>query len=306
MGVSTKDIQIKVTDQIIEGLKGGKIAWEREWATTGTQALQNLSTNKPYSGINVFLLGMFGYEVPLFGTFPQIENAGGMVRKGEKAQMIVYTNWMYFDKDGKLIKKPTPEQIKTAAKKLPFLKYHNVFNVSQCTGLDKIIDEWHEENAKTPKKHDDIETAEAIVAQTGANIIHTNGDRAYYQPSLDKVTMPLKEFFKTIQGYYSTLFHEIGHWTGHGSRLKREGIVGFDGFGSHKYSFEELVAEMTAAIVLNYLGIANDATNRNTLAYIQSWIQKLGENPDWIMKAATAAQKAADLIIHNKITKYEN
>jgi antirestriction protein ArdC len=211
-----------------------------------------------------------------------------VVRKGEKGTQIVF----YRQLGDRTKNENAKDQEKERA---PFvLCYYTVFNVEQCDGL--TLPQIEQPTAKTEIETD--ENCEAIV--TGwANppALHLTSEtehRACYRPGTDSVHMPARSRFVDAPHYYGTLFHELVHSTGHGSRLNR--TFGAH-FGDELYSKEELVAEMGAAYLCAIAGIANDHTDRNTTAYIQSWISQLEDDNRLIVHAAANAQKAVDVIV---------
>ena len=264
-----------VTERILTELERGNVPWHKPWS--GEQSMpRNLTSGKLYRGCNVFLLGMQGYGSPYWLTYKQAQARGGSVRKGEKASPIVFWKWLEKkDETGKL-------------QRVPMLRYFSGFNVEQCDGLEYPKPE--------PKpEFDPIDAAEKLAAnyRAGPKLQH-GGGRAYYRPSTDTVQMPERSAFANGPEYYSTLFHELGHSTGHDSRLKRKGITDPIHFGSHSYSKEELVAEMTAAFLCGFSGI--DQTVENSAAYLRSWIQALKGDAKLVVQAAAQAQKASDHI----------
>lgn len=278
-----------VTDRIVSSLTAGVIPWEKPWKSprfTGGPFPHNFFTGKPYRGINVMLLWSSDYGSPLWLTFKQAQELGGHVRKGESGTPIVFY-------------KPLPEDEKTAENKdeeerAPFLLCHyTVFNVEQCDGLNLP-----EIEQPTTAKVDEDEACEGIVtAWETRPVLHLTSPtehRAYYRPGTDSVHMPARSRFVDTAHYYSTLFHELVHSTGHSSRLNR--TFG-DRFGDELYSKEELVAEMGAAFLCAIAGIANEHTDRNTTAYIQNWTSKLEEDNRLVIHAAANAQRAADCIL---------
>ena len=279
-----------VTERIIASLRTGIIPWEKPWQAlhfSGSPFPRNFLTGKPYRGVNVFLLWASPYSYPFWLTFKQAKELKGSVRKGEKGTQIVFYKQLVDPRKNENAKDEEKEQA-------PFvLCYYTVFNVEQCDGL--MLPEI-EPTAKGEIQAD--ENCESIV--TGwANrpLLHLTSEtehRAYYCPSTDSVHMPARSRFVDAPHYYGTLFHELVHSTGNGSRLDR--TFGAH-FGDELYSKEELVAEMGAAYLCAIAGIANDHTDRNTTAYIQSWISRLEENNRLIIQAAANAQKAVDLIV---------
>jgi antirestriction protein ArdC len=271
-----------ITDAIIQALNEDKIPWKRPWESYEVMSIDN----KPYRGINKVLLSLTSYTDPRFLTFNRCKELGGSVRKGEKGHLIVLWN---FNKV-----KTTDSNKEVSEKSVPFMRTWTVFNVEQCEGLTlKPLKE---------KKTIDfvpIDEAKNLISKYEITLNH-EGNGAFYHPIKDEVTMPLPEFFHSAESYYSTLFHEFIHSTGHITRLNRE-MKGH--FGSEKYSKEELIAEIGAAFMSAECHIDNQETEENTKAYIQSWIQALQKDPNLIIQAASQAQKAIDLI---KGIKYNN
>lgn len=280
-----------VTDRILSSLKAGVIPWEKPWKTprfTGGPFPRNFSTGKPYRGINVLLLWSSDYSSPFWLTFKQAQDLKGHVRKGERGTPIVFYKQLPepAERDGK-----GNEEDERA----PFLLCHyTVFNVEQCDGL--TLPEI--EQPTTAPEIDEDELCEGIVtaweSRPALHLTSASEYRAYYRPSTDSVHMPARSRFVDAPHYYSTLFHELVHSTGHESRLNR--TFG-DHFGDELYSKEELVAEMGAAFLCAIAGIANEHTDRNTTAYIQNWISKLEEDNRLVIHAAANAQRAADCIL---------
>ncbi len=283
-----------VTDKILASLKSGVIPWEKPWTAptyAGGSFPRNFRTGKEYRGINVFLLWSSPYSSPFWLTFKQALDLKGNVRKGEKGTQIVF----YKQLATRAAKDQKPEPTSNdKADRAPFvLTYHTVFNVEQCENLQ--IPTMGPAAPRSEIETD--ETCEAIVnAWEKRPALHLNSEtehRAFYRPSTDAVHMPARSRFVDAPHYYSTLFHELVHSTGHESRLAR--TFG-ERFGDDLYSKEELVAETGAAFLGTIAGIDNDRTDRNTTAYIQNWISKLEQDNRLIVTAAAAAQKAVDLI----------
>ena len=278
-----------VTERIIASLRAGTIPWEKPWQalhSSGGPFPRNFLTGKPYRGVNVFLLWTSPYSYPFWLTFKQAKELKGSVRKGAKGTQIVFY---------KKLCDPRKNANEEEKEQAPFvLCYYTVFNVEQCDGL--TLPEIEQPTAKGEINTD--ESCESIL--TGwANrpALHLNSKtehRAYYRLGTDSVHMPARSRFVDGPHYYSTLFHELVHSTGHGSRLNRAFGVHF---GDELYSKEELVAEMGAAYLCAIAGIASEHTDRNTTAYIQNWITRLEEDNRLIVHAAANAQKAVDLIV---------
>lgn len=210
---------------------------------------------------------------------------GGKVKKGEKASMVVFWKWLEV------------EDKKTGEKKeIPYLRYINVFHIDQTEGVKAK----HTGN-DYPDSADADEAADAIIrdylARSGIELSHEEGARAYYQPSADRVVLPLRKQFAETAEYYSTAFHELAHSTGHESRLNR--LTQTAAFGSDEYSKEELVAEISAATLTNHVGLETTGSFQNSAAYVQSWLKALKNDKRMIVSAAGRAEKAVALILNN-------
>jgi antirestriction protein ArdC len=285
-----KDVYAIVTERIVAQLEAGVAPWRRPWATSGAGTMpRNAVSKRAYRGVNVFML-LFaqwekGYEHALWLTYKQAQAAGGQVRKGEQSELVVF--WKRIQpKDGEVDAQGNPRR--------PFmmLRYFNVFNVSQCDGLEHLLPEATETAAFSP-----IEAAAALADGyfTGSPVLSHGGDRACYSPALDTVRMPKPEAFSSPEEYYSTLFHEATHSTGHASRLARPDLMEGHAFGDESYAKEELVAEMGAAMLCAMAGV-EQVTLPNSAAYLGHWVSVLKGDAKLVVQAAAAAQKAADLI----------
>ena len=277
-----------VTDRILEALENGTVPWRKPWTGVRTGAYSR-STGRPYSVLNQMLLGKPGEYL----TYKQATEAGGQVRKGEKASFVVFWKMLPVtekNKDGKEVKKI-----------VPLLKYYNVFHIDQCDGIQPKY------KAEDLRPAEPIEEAENVLAdyseRSGCPIIHAKQDRAYYSPTLDEIHLPLREQFMEIAEYYATAFHESVHSTGHKSRLNRLDSAAF--FGNEVYSKEELVAEMGSAILMNEMGIEVPSTFQNSAAYIQSWLKALKNDNRMIVAAAGKAEKAVKMILNIEDGKKE-
>jgi antirestriction protein ArdC len=269
-----------VTEQILKQLESGVAPWRKLWRA---EPPCNLLSGKEYRGINPFLLASQGYGSRYWLTFNQANKLGGNIRKGEKSSIVTFWNIgeekIIQDADG------------NTHKSKPFLlRYYRVFNVEQTEG---IADELGLGNPSP--RVPSIEQCESIVSgMTNPPVIQQDA-RAWYRPSTDTVGMPSKSLFNSSEEYYSTLFHELTHSTGHASRVGREGIEDIAAFGSESYSKEELIAEMGAAMLCGVTGIS-PAAIPNSAAYLQGWINRLRGDCKLLVSAASQAQKAADYI----------
>ena len=276
-----------VTERIIERLEAGVIPWHRPW--TGVGAPRNLISARPYHGINAFLLASMGYDSPFWLTWNQVKRLDGSVRKGEKACPVVF--WKRYERKTE----ERDETGKPIIESRAFLRYFSVFNATQCEGIDKHVPE-----PELPSRDfNPVREADNVVAHMPKcpTVEHGFGV-ACYSPLNDTVRMPRRVRFESSQAYYATLFHELTHSTGHESRLARKGITQTAGFGSDRYSEEELIAEMGAAFLCGHVGI-DAVTIDNSAAYVDHWLRQLRQDKRMVIRAAAQAQKAADFILGN-------
>jgi antirestriction protein ArdC len=286
------DVHQQVTDRIISAIEAGAGEFRMPWHTTGhaIQRPRNFVTGNSYRGINVISLWVAaevqGFANGIWGTYRQWQQAGGQVRKGEKASLVVF----YKEIDVQTADDATggtKEETRFIAK--PSF----VFNVDQVDGIDFTAPEPVGEPAE---RHDAIE---AFVQATGANI-HHGGERAFYRPSDDIIQLPERDRFiaedtlSATEGYYAVLLHELTHWTGAKHRLDRE--TG-KRFGDNAYAMEELVAELGAAFLCADLGISLEP-RKDHAAYLDSWLKALKADKKAIFSAASLANKAAEYL-HN-------
>lgn len=289
-----RDLYQEVTNRIITMIEQGTAPWRRTWSSYGMA--RNYATGHVYTGINMILMNNTPHSIPYFMSFNQIKEQGGRIRKGAKAEMVVYFNMFYKDSADQTV---TKEQARTRSNNgeeiqvLKFIKYYNVFNIADIEGIEFEISEIElKPNEKIQKCEDIIEKM-----PNRPELKSTEGDKAFYFPSLDIVYVPPIEQFETSEDYYATFFHELTHATGHASRIGREGVVNPQMFGSKPYSREELVAEMGASFLCSTAQIDYDAITENSAAYLAGWLKVLREDSKFIFKAAAEAQKAADYIL---------
>lgn len=272
------DIYAAVTDRIIQQLEQGKIPWQKPWGGVEGGAISG-TTGKPYSLLNQMILSKPG----VYFTFNQVQKMGGSIRKGEKSQMVVFWKQIPVKEQNSL----TGEVKETF---VPMLRYYTVFHIDQCEGISYT--------AATQEQPATDANAESIISayldRSGVELIQRISDEAYYSPSRDCVVLPLSEQFGSMAEYYSTVFHELAHSTGHKSRLDRLGATAH--FGSENYSKEELVAEIAAAALMNHTGLETKGTFRNSAAYIKNWLSALRNDKRLIVTASGAAAKAFDYI----------
>jgi antirestriction protein ArdC len=272
-----------VTESIIKQLESGVAPWRKPWRT---EMPVNLVSKKEYRGINIFLLACQGYGSRYWLTYRQAQALGGSVRKGEHGSRVVF--WKIGE-----YRKENSETGEAENHKSILLRYYAVFNLEQCEGI---------KSPEPARVINPIEQCESIVRSMPNPPGFEQDSQACYRPSTDTVGMPAISAFNSAEEYYSTLFHELTHSTGHPSRVMREGIMNHNPFGSEDYSKEELVAEMGAAMLCGIAGIES-RTLENSASYLQSWINKLKSDSRLIVSAASQAQKAADYILARAATE---
>lgn len=297
------DIYQAVTDKLIALLESHEASeWTKPWIAldADNSPAKNATSGKLYRGVNQFLLGMQlsnkGYLKNQWLTFRQAKEKGAKVKKGEKSSPIVFSKPAYvnedkkfipFDKIGELNKE---QQAAQGLKKIFMLKLYRVFNVAQTEGLDPSF---YEIKPQEPlQEFEKDERAENLIKSTNAEIEVKESNRAFYNPMQDKITLPLREQFRGTQPFYATALHELGHWTGHPTRLNRD-LKG--SFGDASYAKEELIAEISSAFCCASLGFSKTITNN--AAYLKNWLGVLKKDNRAIIRASAQAQKAADYIL---------
>lgn len=284
------DVYAAITEKIIISMESGNIPWRKPWSG---DLPRNLFTKKNYRGVNNWLLSMIPCEAPYFATYKQVNAAGGQVKKGSKALPIYFFSMRtYTDKNGE-------------EKKYPLMKQYSVFGLDQIENLDP---KYLPAPKTRPEEWAANEEAQNLLTKflinersTGLVFEHNGNDRAFYAPYRDSIHLPSKGSFIDANAYYSTAFHEIGHATGAAKRLNRDGITKTGDKSGHYrgavYSFEELIAELTASYICALTGIDNELEIGQRAAYIKSWLKVLKDDPKMIWQASSAAQKAADYIL---------
>lgn len=277
------DVYERITARIVDQLERGTVPWRKPWQGGQSGHPRNLVSGRRYRGINTFLLSCSPFESPFWLTFKQAKALGGHVRKGEESTPLIFWRWL-----------DRTDAETGESKRFPLLRQYRAFNSEQCElPPDRIPDV-----AAAPENNfSPIEVCEHVVADMPhpPGIRH-GGGAAFYRPATDTVQMPQPERFDESEDYYSTLFHELVHSTGHESRLGRPGITEEIRFGNHSYSREELIAEMGAAFLCGHCGIENCVID-NSAAYLASWLTRLRDDKRLVVHAAAAAQKAADFIL---------
>ncbi len=272
----------EVASEIIRRIEAGTAPWQKPWdaGSTGVAPF-NPTSGKAYRGINDLWLSLKGHADPRWMTYRQAEAAGGQVRGGERASGIEYWQWSVReavkDEDGKpVLDDDGKERYQTYRLERPRVFYAKVFNAEQIDGLAPWI-------APAPS-FDPLERAEAIVGGAGVPVFHDQHDRAFYRPMTDDIHLPPLAAFKGRAEYYETVLHELGHATGHASRLDRF----FGPFGSEGYAREELRAEIASYMLARDMGISFDPANH--AAYVESWLKVLREDKNEIFHAARDAE----------------
>ncbi len=292
------DVYQDVTDRMIAALERGTVPWHQPWSASSGGRPRSMSTGRPYSGINTWLLGLAaferGYTSPWWGTFKQIKELGGMVRKGQNAQNgsgathIVF--WKTFTPKDAQADPDTGEIRQRAVARL-----YSVFNADQTEGLPE---RYYPQQGSGPVPAESAEDViGAFLTAPGApGLEHDGGSRAFYKIGPDEIHLPQASSFESAGHYYATAYHELAHSTGHPSRLDIPESGG-NHFGDGKYSREELRAEMTAAYLCAETGLDSGRLFDNSASYIASWLGELRNDRKLVISAAAAAQKAADLVL---------
>lgn len=298
---SKRDIYQEVTNRIIDGLEKGFVPWKS--GIVSCILPTNLYTKNQYHGINILLLALDGFfnrrESNFYATFKQVEALGGTIKKGSKGIEIVYFSYIIRNiETGRQITtieyNALTDEERKAYKVSRFLKSYYVFNVEQTEGL--IIPEMESPSVfNTP-----IQACEEIIKgyENSPRVVF-EGSQPCYIPSLDLVECPSIEHFDKAEDFYSVMFHELIHSTGHKSRLDREGINGISPRGSETYSFEELIAEIGASYLNGITGILPSKID-NSVSYINGWLSAFKNDKKLIFKAAAEAQKAVDHMTSNE------
>jgi len=284
------DINQMVTDKICELLEHGVIPWRRPW--TGCFPT-NYDSGKEYQGINTLMLGgaalAEGYKSPYWLTYNQAKKHGGYVKAGERSSIIVWKESGYYKSKG--------EDGTETLKPYFYMKYFRVFNLEQCQGVpEKTPNTWN-----TDIDQDVVRRCEAVIRNMPTPPRLAIGQEAAYHPRTDILEIPAIEYFKSTEAYYSTKYHELIHSTGAAHRLNRPGVVDGARFGSHKYSFEELTAEMGSAYLCARAGIDCHEITENSAAYVGSWLRVLKADKTALLRAAGKSSAAVDYIITGKI-----
>lgn len=274
----------EIADKIIAQLEAGTDKWKKSWESIGSGRYPvSAISHKPYNGINAVVL-MFetmakGYTDNRWLTLKQIHAKNGKLKKDAVGVKCVHCSPVRF--------KATDHNGDDVFVQRMAVKHFVLYNVEQTEGLV------FRPRKKDPNfKWDKIEAAEKILNNSKAKIIEKPLDSAFYDPEKDHIVLPYRKQFKTNDRFYDTALHELGHWTGHKTRLKRD-LTGK--FGSEKYAKEELRAEIASMMISATIGLPHNIEDH--AAYVNSWIKVLKDDPKEIFKAATAANKIKDYLI---------
>lgn len=297
-----------ITNRLIEKMESGKIPWSRPWQQGIPPS--NYITRKPYRGINMLLLSTNDYQAPWYLTYKQVSKLGGTIKPEEykKAELVVfYKQYKQQNDESEESSRVSNQQNKVEQdnnesqdshpKYKAVLRYYRVWNIEQTT-LDYELPKVNDNNKP-------LEQCEDIVANmpTPPRIVHRD-DTPCYIPAEDIVRLPTIDKFTSADHYYSTLFHELVHSTGHKKRLCRDSILQISNFGSYSYGVEELTAEIGAGFLCHHANI-DQKTIENQAAYLQSWSNTIKANKRLIFSAAAKAQKAADWIMQEQSERSE-
>ena len=292
-GNSARQFAEKAAEKMIEQLKKGVAPWQKGWDKPEGSEIPpyNPVTGTRYRGLNSFLLaseaGERGYSDPRWTTYRGAKKVSAQVRKGEKGVGVEYWKFPSKEQEAKvraaIAAGQEPEQLRIIH------RTYTVFNAEQIEGMPSL-----ESELKKVNSWEASERAEALLQASGANIEHRGGNRAFYRRSQDLIVLPKQDQFHSPEAYYSTALHELGHWTGHESRLDRAELMK-GGFGSPEYAKEELRAEMTSMTVNGMLRLPHDPDSH--ASYVGAWIKTLQDNPNELRYAARDAGKMSDYIL---------
>ena len=284
----------ELTEKIIADLEKGVIPWEKPWEAgeANIERPYNAVTGRAYNGGNAFALFYSGNTDPRWATFKQVQDAGWKVKAGSKGTRIEFwttgNEKQVKDTDGKPVKDADGNPVKEKYEyNRPVSKTYHVFNGSQIEGIPPLP-----EKNKEQQKWESVEKAEQLIQNSKADIRHDQADRAFYHSKTDSIHLPDKASFPDKEKYYGTALHELGHWTGHQTRLNRD--LG-NGFGSEQYAKEELRAELASAFLSMETSIKPNIGQH--AAYIQSWVKVLKNDKHEIFRASRDADKITDYVL---------
>lgn len=269
-----------LTERIIEALENGTAPWVKPWDENKpiTGIPYNVVSERGYHGGNSLWLQCQAFDDPRWCTYKQAQEKGWQVNKGEKATVVEYWQWEKAESDA--TGKPVTVKLEQ-----PRVYYAHVFNLQQMQNAPAM--EQHSTHEWQPE-----EQAERILKNANPQIIHDQKNRAFYSSAKDEIHLPVRELFHSSKAYYATALHELGHWTGHESRLGRDLV---NSFGSQEYAREELRAELSSYFMSARIGIPHDPSQH--AAYIGSWIEVLRKDRNEIFRAAKEAEQITEFVL---------
>ena len=285
-----KNVYQMVTDRIIEQLEQGIIPWQRPWHGTLDGAV-SYTTGRPYSLLNQMLLG----DPVEYLTFKQIKELGGTIKKGAKAKIVVFYKPLVIKKEE--TSNAGDVESKSAVKTIPMLRYYNVFSINDTEGIESKRKDIEQPTVEPIKRAEQI--IDRYLKDDGPESVVKKSNEAYYSPLEDLVVVPLMSQFDVAEEFYSTAFHELVHSTSHRKRCNRCNST-LARFGDDNYSFEELVAEIGSAMLLNISGIDTEKCFKNNVGYIQGWLRKFKSDNRMIVQASSKSEKAVKWILGDK------
>lgn len=287
MATIKRNVLEEIATKVVTMMETSGSNWAKPWAgMVSENGAPRSAVGRRYTGINSMNLAFemmdHGWDQPIFATFKQWQDKGAKVLKGSKGVPVVFF---------KKIEVEDRDLNDGSTKTIPMLKHFTVFNIDQVEGADGL--RINPVDLPNDQAWMDELTAEEVIEASGADIEHKAGDRAFFAPSQDRIVLPLKAQFSSADGYYGTALHELTHWTGHESRLDRQ--FG-KRFGDQAYAFEELVAEMGAAMLCGATGVTSEPREDHA-KYLSSWIKHIKDDPKKLMTACSMAEKAATFLL---------
>ena len=277
-GKPSVDVFAVLTERLIEQLEKGIIPWRTPWSNAGIP--RNLVSKHPYRGINLIVLASLGYAENVFVSFNQLKEIGAKPKTDEKACPVMF--WKF-----------PPKEEDTVVRKKPTLHYYSVFNITQCEDIPDSF------QLSPTKVLGSIDTCEHVVSNMPqCPAIQNKMKTAFYDPLHDYINVPKQNTFATEEGYYTCLFHQLIHATGHHSRLGRKDLVELPEFGYSNFSHEELVAEIGTGYLQSYTGVLEEFSPSQE--YLSGWIKRFKEDKHFAYSAAAKAQQAVDFILDLK------
>lgn len=277
MKYNKAEIFASITQKIKERLEYGTIPWQRSW-TVGIP--RNLISKKAYTGLNFMSLCLQEYPSPYYLTYLQCQQKAGTISKGAKGSLVVYWQIKELTVTGN-------ETDELDVKRFPLIRYSYVFNLSETSLYKDNVDEQNKV----------VAFEEILNNMNTPPVIRHNIARCYYNANEDYISLPQINDFNCPQEYYSSLAHELVHWTGSASRLNR---LQSTSFGTDEYSQEELIAEIGSAYLCAMAGIAPKVID-NQAAYINGWLKQLNKQADLFIDASIQAQKAVNYLLNKSL-----